>query len=650
MKKRIFTFIILLVVSQLLMSQDINSRWGQFSDFERTLTTYEKDSTAHAVVLKEAGYTHIKEHQEYEILKEHYYRIKILDSEGASHATVEIPTYKDEKVKDIKASTTNFAGGKKTSYIKKSDIFKTQVSENWHQTSFTLPNIKPGSIIEYTYTIETPYRRTFADGWTFQGDIPKIKSSFYAKIPGFWEYHMSTVGIPSPRFTQNKLLNNCLEIYGTVAQCLFIELTIDNIPAFIEEDFVTSKYNFLKQLKFELKTVKRVDGKIDHYTKTWDDIDKSIFKQYQIGKEYDKTKFISKHISEDIFKESNELERAKKVFKFIQNRMHYNDKSGSLYEFDRKKAFEKKIGNVIEINAILINMLNAVGITADFALLSTRKNGLPNKVYPSISDFNYMVAHCKIDGKDYFLDAVEKNIPFGVLPFKCLNGELRIFNEVFGSYWFDFKPIENNGTKVYAIANVTEDADIKLQARVVNEGYSALIKRNRIDNLSLETYKEEIDDENEDLDIVNHKIEGLTELDKPLIETFDFESETDLVNNNTIYLKPFIIKDFKTNPFSQDNRQYPVDLGYKRIYQYNLTFNIPKSFKIKSIPKDRNIVLPREKGHLSYLSTVSENKISINFTFSLDAVIYNKFEYRTLKRILSELIIAQNETIILTKE
>ena len=32
----------------------------------------------------------------------------------------------------------------------------------------------------------------------------------------------------------------------------------------------------------------------------------------------------------------------------------------------------------------------------------------------------------EINGKSYFLDATEKQLPFGMLPFKCLNGFDRI--------------------------------------------------------------------------------------------------------------------------------------------------------------------------------------------------------------------------------
>lgn len=650
MNKHIVFVITLLVTISSFAQKVTFPTWGKFTEYERNLKTYKIDSTANAVVLNEVGYAYVQTGGEYKIIKEHYYRVKILNKEGASYATLEIPTYKKERIIDVKACTTNFSNGTKTTYIKKSDFFHTQVSENWSQVSFTLPNIEPGSIIEYSYKMVTPYHNNYADGWIFQSDIPKVKSSYYAKIPGYWEYHIASVGIENPKFNQSKLINDCFEVGGSVAQCLFLEYVLEDIPAYIEEDFSTSKNNFLKQLKFELKTIKRTDGTIKHFTKEWEDIDLLMFKQYQIGTDYDKTKFIRKHIPIEIINETDVLERAKKTYSFIKNHFSFNQKRGNPYKFNRKKAFTDKVGNLFEININLINALLAANIQTDFALLSTRKNGFPNKVHPSIADFNYLVAHCKINGKDYFLDATEKKLPFGMLPFHCLNGEFRIFNKKGGSYWYEFKPININETIVYVFGNIKENSTIELKARVVYKGYNAYEKREKINETTLESYKENVDDENEDLSIISHSIENIDDIKKPLIEILEFESESDITSKDLIYFKPFIIKDFETNPFNLEERQYPVDIGYQRKYTYNIVLTIPENKKIKSIPKSRIRALPENGGYLNFTSESKGDKISIRLIFSLDKLRYVPNDYLLIKEIMSQLIIAQNEMIIVTNE
>ncbi|WP_276205018.1 hypothetical protein [Flavivirga aquatica] len=41
-----------------------------------------------------------------------------------------------------------------------------------------------------------------------------------------------------------------------------------DIPAFIEEDYMTSESNYLIRIDYELKTFKGFDGVINDYTKT----------------------------------------------------------------------------------------------------------------------------------------------------------------------------------------------------------------------------------------------------------------------------------------------------------------------------------------------------------------------------------------------
>jgi len=644
--------LVALLLSLNTLAQNVEKpKWNQFSEYEKSLTTYEKDTTAHAIILNEIGYAYVESGGDYNILVEHYVKIKILDQEGFDYATTKIRSHVKEKITRIKGYTTNFVDGKSvTTKLDKSNIFEKNDSEFWNSTSFTLPNIKIGSIIEYSYKKRTPFHYTFSNGWVFQSSIPAVKSSYFAKIPGFWNYNISSIGIKNPNFQQNTLVKNCINVNSTVAECLFLELTLKDIPAFIEEDFTTSNYNFLKQIKFELRTFTQADGVVIHYNKTWNDSDKRLFKEEQFGIEYNKNKYISKKLPVDLHTTSDKLERAKKVYSFIQNHFNWNDKYNLFGKFDTKKAFENKVGNLIEINLSLVNALSAVGIKTDLALLSTRQNGFPTKLYPILTDFNYLVAHIKLNGIDYFLDASQKKLPFGLLPNKCLNGNIRVYDKINGSYWHEFIPIENNEENIYAIGTIKDDATIEIQARIVSNGYAALLKRNKIRDLSIEKYEEEVDERNEDINLTDFSVENLDLIDKALIETMKFELESDFINNSTIYINPFVIQNFERNPFTLDTRNYPIDLGYKKKFQYNLAFTIPDGYKIQSIPKNRNIILAENGGKLVYLSNNTENKITIKFIFSLNKTRYRPAQYEALKEIFSQLISAQNEMIILTKE
>lgn len=427
------------------------------------------------------------------------------------------------------------------------------------------------------------------------------------------------------------------------------ELSLYDIPAFIKEDFATSSDNFLKQIKFELRTFTDATGTVIHFNKEWKDTDKRLFRDQQFGRQFNDLRFIKKHLPPKIFEEQDPLSKAKKVYTFIQNNFRWNHQNKLSWEFNTKKAYETKEGSMVEINLSLIQALKAAGISTDIALLSTRDNGFVTKIHPAISDFNYLVAHIKIKGVDYFLDATDKKLPFGFLPYKCLNGDIRIFNTNKASYWFPYTPKSKNETLVYALGQINEDGSVEMKTRYIYNGYTAIEKREEMLEESVETYKKDLIDQLEDFEIVEHTIEQLDQTEKPLIETLEVTYDSDFLNDDNIYFKPFIIKRFKTNPFTLKERQYPVDLGYKRNFMYNLTFHIPEVYTVKSLPKNRKIILPDNGGELVYLLTETENKIMIKFSFSLDKTQYLPQEYNYLKEMFSQLILAQNEMVILEK-
>ncbi|MDE3212728.1 MAG: hypothetical protein KGM98_05795, partial [Bacteroidota bacterium] len=83
-------------------------------------------------------------------------RIHILHKEGFKLGTVFLPLYSrgDTKdvLKEVKAASYNLENGKvEKTELNPSDIFDVQVSPIRHDKRFTLPDIKEGSIIEYTY-------------------------------------------------------------------------------------------------------------------------------------------------------------------------------------------------------------------------------------------------------------------------------------------------------------------------------------------------------------------------------------------------------------------------------------------------------------------------------------------------------------------
>ena len=148
------------------------------------MTSYDKDSSASAVILADYGTSAISYRQNigFSLDFERITRIKILTKEGLSWGDFSIPLYKngseDEKLVGLKAVTYNLEDGKIVeSKVKNDQIFKENVDAHWDITKVTCPNVREGSVVEISYKVNSPFWFNFQD-WTFQSSIPTVISEY----------------------------------------------------------------------------------------------------------------------------------------------------------------------------------------------------------------------------------------------------------------------------------------------------------------------------------------------------------------------------------------------------------------------------------------------------------------------------------------
>lgn len=652
--KKFLTSLIIIFLCNHSFSQkkQVDYKFGIITTQEKDLQYYEKDSTANAVVLFEQGNTKfINKERRFYIKSVVYRKLKIFNKEGFNHATVSIHFYKNSKMKasvtDIKAVTHNST---QVFSLNKKDIYTTDLGDGWSETTFTLPNIKEGSVIEYMYTIETPFLFNFK-GWKFQSSIPKVKSVFKAEIPGNFLYNRSLVGGLRLYENSSTIKKKCFKVdyFSGVSDCEALTYSMKDIPAFIEEDYMTSKKNFLSQISFELSMYKGFDGSKKKYTSTWAAVDKDFKRDDDIGGQLRRKSFFKGVLPKEIFTEIDSLTKAKKVYHFIQKHYTWNEEYKLFKNMNVKKAYNDRVGTVGEINMSLINALGASGINAELVLLSTRKNGFPTKRHPVISDFNYIVARVKIKNKIYLLDATENNNPFGILPFRCLNKTARVMDFKNGSYWEDIIPNEYNSKKINMLLQLNENGDFEGQMRIIHKGYYALNKRNDLNETTDDSYLEELESYNDNLIFNTYKNYNLNDIEKQLKEEFSLVIENDLSIADKIYLNPFFIDKIDENPFKLKDRLYPIDFGYPRKFEFTLSLELPDGYEVESLPKPKKMTLPNNNGVFIYSIDTRNYKIRVHFKYSLKKAYFYSSEYQDLKEFYKQMIIAQSEPIILKK-
>ena len=191
--KIIFTlfFLLLTIFSN---AQNKEFKLGKISQQEIAFNQVPFEKDADAVILSEEGKMDLIQSNYYLTVKR---RIKILTEKGIDQANIQLNYYsknKQESITGIKGNTINISNGiEQVIPIDEKEIFDISLNELYSAKRFTFPNVKVGSIIEYTYVKGSEHNFSI-DAWNFQHDIPTLSSKFRLINKAYSAYSIITIG------------------------------------------------------------------------------------------------------------------------------------------------------------------------------------------------------------------------------------------------------------------------------------------------------------------------------------------------------------------------------------------------------------------------------------------------------------------------
>ncbi|SPZ85194.1 Uncharacterised protein [Sphingobacterium multivorum] len=615
------------------------------SDFSPT----DLDSNANAIVLNEFGRSSVfVDDYDNRVKLQHEYHviIRINNKEGFKKANFEIPSYKrGSYVRDyfdeLKAVTYNLENGRiEKTELENKKVFKENYSAYLDLNKFTLPNIKEGSIIEVSYRTLEQDLFNFKT-WEFQDDIPKIQSQYIAIIPASFAYNVVLRGPYKLTDQKAEALKEFIFLDGLRMDCSKLTYTMKNIPAFMEEDYMTSPTNFKSAIYYELESIFYPStGSKKTFSKTWKDVDTDLMNEKTFGGQLKKTDLFKANLATILSPTDTKLEKAKKIYNYINKQIKWNNYLGKYAETGIEKALEKRTGNIGDINLALVTALLAADLEAYPIILSTRRNGTPNGLFPVLSDFDYVIACVDIDGVKYKLDASNLYLPFGQLPLQCLNERGRIIYSKKSSDWFPLTAQESSDVNYILEGALNDQFKIKGKLTISSSGNKALLKRQHIAKFnSLEEYWEKLDEEMPNITLTKSSIQNLEDIDQLLIEEFDVILDVSKqMEQDILVLAPNIIDRISYNPFKAQERTYPVDMGFKSKTLYSVKLTIPDHYEIAEKPQNASLALPESTAKYRYVTQVNGNQLEILQSLAFNKPIFSVDEYFSLKELYSRII------------
>ena len=657
---RYLFFLVIFCTSASLKAQ--NFYYGKASQEEVDMKAYDKDTSAHAVILNEYGKAEINGsyNGNVRLIYEYHVKIKIFDAKAFQDGTIVLHLRNNEnntlgdEINNLSGTTTykDDNGVTQIAELDPKNIYKTRVNKYENTWKFAMPDLRKGCVIEYRYILISPFFDHF-HSWAFQGNIPKVHTSYDATIPGFWTYNVTIRGPLKLSKSQSGIDHNCFSSNGASCDCLKLAYEMNDVPAFIAEEFMTSPRNYLSVLNFDLiEYTNLYTGVKTKITKEWKDVDNTLRDNPDFGEQLKKKNMVKDHIPPAILSISNNTQKAKAIYRWVQNWFKWNDLIGIYSNDGIKKAIEAHKGNVADINLTLVDALNAAGINTEAVLLSTREHGVINRLYPVIGDFNYVIARITIDDKSWFLDATDPLLPFGILPVKCLNDQGRAFSLDKPSYWIDLDTKQHILNTLTIDLTMQEDGKLRGKFNDYSQGYDAYIKRKEIKKFnSVDEYVENLAGRWGRTKILKSNVINIDSLDSPINE--EYEIEIDLKNSSAhdrFAFNPYIFDKKTVNPFKLTDRNYPVDMGMPSEDRYILTLHLPDRYIIETALQNQSLSLSEKDALFTTQFDKNSNIYTFSSLISINHAIFPAGEYPYLKEFFNKIILAEKEDIIFKKK
>ncbi|WP_114789902.1 DUF3857 domain-containing protein [Niabella yanshanensis] len=642
-------------------------KFGKVSVADFNITSPAIDTSSNAVILADVGSSILEGNNKgfFSLKYTHLRRVKIINKKGMDAADVSISLYTsgdaEEKLDECKAITYNLENGEvKQTKLESNGIFKEKLSKNTIVKKFTFPNVKEGSILEYTYTVISDFL-THLRPWEFQGTSwPRVYSEYTVKIPQFFSYVFLAQGyIPLKSENSSKMQSyNISEQNGTQASRQFSLSGYENnnrwiardVPALREENYTSTIENHLSKIDFQLKQTEFPGQTPTEYIGSWAKAAENMLKREDFGNEITRANlWLNDDIKTIADGANSNPEKIRRLYDFVRDNFTATYNAGLFLNDNTtlKDIFRKKSGNVAEINLLLIAMLRNAGATANPVMISTRGHGWAHPVYPLMTKYNYLVCETFVDGEPVYLDASRPKMGFGKLSPDCYNGAGFVVKPQPVNISFEADSVlERKVTMIF----LTQDDKNGLKGffKSTPGYYESTNLRNKLATQSMDDLVKNIKKSYSfPVTIKKPFVDSLNKFDYPV--SIGYDIGFDFEDQEIVYLNPMFSEITGKNPFSAADRKYPVEMPFRISENYVLNMDIPKGYKVDEIPKSARVRLNENDGMFEYLVSATDKKIMLNCRIDIKKANFPAEDYQSLREFFGYVTKKQSEQIVLKK-
>ncbi len=518
-----------------------------------------------------------------------YARIKIFTEEGRKYGNIQIPSMTGFEVKNIQARTVhpdgsiiNFDG---KTYKKM--VVKAKGVQFLAET-LSMPDVQPGSIIEYRYTLYFPAGYVSNSAWVLSEEL-FTKHAKFSLIPNSflflqWSWRRGLPeGTPPPVRDQRG-----------------IHLEAQDIPAFPIEDYMPP----IEELKYSVDFKYTVGPAPSDPDRFWKMEGQALYRRFEMFT--DKRKAMEQAVAQIVSPTDTPEQKLQKIYARCQSLRNTSmGRRETKQEIEREKLknienveemWKRGYGNNREINLLFLALARAAGFDASPVLISTRDRYFFSPKLMQASDLDSSVVLVKLDGKDLYLSPGVAFAPFGLLPWAETGVQgLRLDKD--GGDWIKTPLPEpsSSGLERKASLHLDDSGSLEGTVTLTFKGLSALRRRLDEHEQDATERKKSLEDELKGLVSVSAEVE-LT--NKP-----DWDSSANTLVAEYLLKVPGwasaagrrtllpvgVFGGGEKHVFEHAARVHPVYFHYSYEDQDDVTIQLPPGWQVSSVPKTQNI-------------------------------------------------------------
>ncbi|MFY9751051.1 MAG: DUF3857 domain-containing protein [Candidatus Acidiferrales bacterium] len=574
-----------------------------------------------------------------------YVRVKIFTQEGTKWADVEVPFVKEySDVKDVRARTIHPDGSimefqgkpfEKTIEKLSGTIFLAK--------TFTLPEVTPGSIIEYRYRLQHKPYWIHDENWTISGElftrdarftiVPFVPRSYEGNFPLYFRVR----ALPPSDMPKQQPDGSYL-------------MVVHDIPGLEDEPLMPPRQALESRVEFfhrdsEAPSSETADQFWARTGKKWNgEMERFINKKSALEGE----------VSRIVAAGDSPETKLRKIYERCQKVRDLSDEN-VINAKEMKEAKLKPAANVEDVltrgyansrqtNFLFVGLARAAGFEATEIYLAPRNS---NFFYPQLQDASEIdeddIAWVKAGDKEYFLDPAARAFPFPLLPwYETMTSGMKLTKQ--GGQTVTTPPPQPEE------ASTLRRANLQINDDGVGVGTLEVEFRGRAAAGYREAYHKE------DEAGRKKKFEEIVEQWVPSGSKFELTKVTDWDNNaaalriegtlevsgvgspagHRLLAPATIFNTWYFQDFEPAKRSNNILFPYPSQFTDDVTYRAPDGYKIESVPADRPA---KTDSVMTYGRTTmkQENGVEIKNVFTQSGVAYEVKYYGAMRAFFSSM-------------